>query len=318
MNSPHDGEFQTFLTPQKGEPSILSFGTDGTDNLAASSNRSFLSRKTRDWPFLTISMLLVVLSALCIHLLFQLHDLRASSMGLLPIPAVRDICFVHVGKTGGNSITTSLHALRALGSIGGAVEVHTSHDWPIHYKDVVMPSDEETVKRISSGLSPRNMTYRNTTHEGRHWWVQDSGFYAEAATMLRHYRRLGAPLSNATRKSAQYCPMTGHVVTWVRDPVSRLIRLCPKILWNGLWMHSLFGPCRNSGFDFIARYQAMQGQPLYRHKPKIVWLLLLLPLLPNCISTGRARATLQRSNVAARALPRLPLRLSSATSDLFD
>ena len=250
MTLPHDGEIKKLLTDEhtyvhEGEASLSSdrkvihvdsdvaLPTPSSSNTSkpnpTASTKNVISRS-----FFIVTILLVVVSAICIHLLLQLHSLRrrssttSSPTGTLPpIPPVRDICFVHVGKTGGDSIAASMHALQALGSIGGAVEVHTSRDWPRHYKDVVMPSDEETVQTISSGMSPRNMANRNATHEGRHWWSQESGFYAEAATMVRHFRRFGGPLSNATRQSAQYCPATGHVVTWVRDPVSRLVSV-----WN--------------------------------------------------------------------------------------
>ena len=249
----HDGEIKTLLTDEYNEhtcvhegeaslssdrkvihvdsdvglPTPPSSNTSKPNPTAPTKNTRTISRS-----FFIVTILLVVVLAICIDLLLQLHDLRSSTTSsptgtLPPIPAVRDICFVHVGKTGGDSIAASMHALQALGSIGGAIEVHTSRDWPSHYKDVVMPSDEEMVQTISSGLPPRNMTNRNATHEGRHWWSQESGFYAEAATMVRHFRRFGGPLSNATRQSAQYCPATGHVVTWVRDPVSRLISV-----WN--------------------------------------------------------------------------------------
>ena len=246
MNPPHDGEIKKLLTGHvHGDEASLSsdravlhvdsdvaLPTPSLSNTCTSKTPPIRTKNTISRSFLIVTILLVVVSALCIHLLLQIHYLRrrystSYPTGLPSVPAVRDICFVHVGKTGGDSIAASIHALQALGSIGGAVEVHTSRDWPSHYKDIAMPSDEETVQAISSGMSPRNMTYRNATHEGRHWWSQESGFYADAAVMVRHFRRFGAPLSNETRLSAQYCPATGHVVTWVRDPVSRLISV-----WN--------------------------------------------------------------------------------------
>ena len=248
-NPPHDGEIKNLLTVHvhEDEATLSSDRKADSDDVALPMPSSFSTPHTKfttSRAFLIVTTLLVVVSALCIFLLFQLHDIRrrssSSSTGLPPIPAVRDICFVHVGKTGGDSIAASIHALQALGSIGGAVEVHTHRDWPGHYKDVVMPSDEETVQTISSGMYPRNITNRNATHEGRHWWSQESGFYAEAATMVRQFRRFGGPLSNATRQSAQYCPATGHVVTWVRDPVSRLISV-----WN-----------------FVDQQKAKRGEPL--------------------------------------------------------
>ena len=150
MTLPHDGEIKKLLTGHvhthadeaslSSDRTVLHIDPDVALPATPSSSNACTSKPNPTAPtkntrtisrsFFIVTILLVVVSAICIDLLLQLHDLRSSTTSsptgtLPPIPAVRDICFVHVGKTGGDSIAASMHALQALGSIGGAVEVHT-------------------------------------------------------------------------------------------------------------------------------------------------------------------------------------------------
>jgi len=131
--------------------------------------------------------------------------LRSVRLGDLA-PRAPDVCFIHVGKTGGDSVSKMLNEAFKEGLLASFMETHDD--------GIQTPQTWDHCKWYG-GLQPSKC-------DGTH---QESGRGAE----IHFHAQCGDCFLNA-------CNATGHVVMWVRDPVSRLISV-----WNADSSNSLAG-----------------------------------------------------------------------------
>lgn len=120
--------------------------------------------------------------------------------------AAPDVCFIHVGKTGGDSVSRMLNEARKEGLIASFMETHDD--------GIQTPQTWDHCKWYG-GLQPSKC--EGTPHDG-----------PEEAKIHFHAQCGDCLLTT--------CQATGHVVMWVRDPVSRLISI-----WNADSSLSLAG-----------------------------------------------------------------------------
>jgi len=136
------------------------------------------------------------------------QPLAAASASLRSMRAGRtapDVCFIHVGKTGGDSVSKMLNEAFNEGLIASFMETHDD--------GVQTPQTWDHCKWYG-GLQPSKC---DGLHEGPTGAAID--FHAQCGDCLLNM-----------------CNATGHVVMWVRDPVSRLISI-----WNADSSQSLAG-----------------------------------------------------------------------------
>jgi len=122
--------------------------------------------------------------------------------------AAPDVCFIHVGKTGGDSVSMMLKEAFDKGLISSYVATHddgfqTPETWKWKYC------------KWFGGLRPSKC----------------EGPPGEGPTMQRHAQKHGNAEVDFHAQCGDcllnQCNATGHVVMWVRDPVARLISI-----WN--------------------------------------------------------------------------------------
>ena len=102
----------------------------------------------------------------------------------------KSICFVHIGKSGGNSLVNALLELFMNQRIGNLVQLH--------------------------GMNTKDQLRQERNTPKRHYTNMSLAAYARDAQ-----GRLG-PLELSST-SYTTCAAMGHVLLWVRDPVTRFI-----------------------------------------------------------------------------------------------
>ena len=140
-----------------------------------------------------------------------------------------NLCFLHVGKTGGLSIVTGMQSLMENGHLGGAVQLHDS----LWFKDFVWDAQ---LGKYKGGK--KNVTSQNSSN-------------------VRHFRSY--PLTNNTR--AVECTNMGNVVTWIRDPVSRFISIWSSqaLKSNNLIEMGSMGNYTATDLEFLIRNMQKAG-----------------------------------------------------------
>eukprot|EP00286_Rhodomonas_abbreviata_P024959 CAMPEP_0181307066 /NCGR_PEP_ID=MMETSP1101-20121128/10657_1 /TAXON_ID=46948 /ORGANISM="Rhodomonas abbreviata, Strain Caron Lab Isolate" /LENGTH=412 /DNA_ID=CAMNT_0023413209 /DNA_START=350 /DNA_END=1588 /DNA_ORIENTATION=+ len=119
-----------------------------------------------------------------------------------------DVCFVHVGKTGGGTIWHGIRNLMKSNVIANSVSLHAK----VFYRD----RDLDTFVSFNTSKVRTRIMRSGNVRSGKD---------------MHKAQRIACMYPN--RESLNSCNSTGHVLLWVRDPISRLVST-----WNFVKNHS--------------------------------------------------------------------------------
>eukprot|EP00559_Dactyliosolen_fragilissimus_P003416 CAMPEP_0184857370 /NCGR_PEP_ID=MMETSP0580-20130426/2537_1 /TAXON_ID=1118495 /ORGANISM="Dactyliosolen fragilissimus" /LENGTH=362 /DNA_ID=CAMNT_0027352935 /DNA_START=471 /DNA_END=1559 /DNA_ORIENTATION=+ len=156
--------------------------------------KTSLSRDYQSFPMVIVVGILIILVLFLTSfndLSLINHTFQQSGHGAHNAnPYQKDICFIHIGKSSGNTIVEGIKSLMKNGGIGNVVQIHGKHAG-IH---------ETYFQTVTTTTSKGELKY----------------------TVGHNYDKYKSPIGYSP-SALVACASTKHVLLWVRDPITRFI-----------------------------------------------------------------------------------------------